>query len=255
MLVLISPAKNLDFTSEVSATLKTTANLLSHSEQLMKKLSKLKPIDLGLLMKISPKLADLNFERNQEWQLPFEERKAKQAAFAFNGEVYNGLDISSFTEQEMSYAQDHLRILSGLYGLVRPLDEIMPYRLEMGTKFALSEKDKNLYDFWGSRLTNEVNTLAVEQNVSTLVNLASTEYFKAIKPKELTSKIITPVFKDWKVDKYKVIMMYAKKARGLMASYILKNKIKKEDELKAFDLEGYQYNDQLSDGNDWVFTR
>jgi len=253
MLVLLSPAKKLDFTSEVSTELKSKADLLTNSQEIMGELSKLKPADLEKLMKISPQLADLNFERNQNWKLPFE--NARQASFAFNGEAYNGLDISSFSEQELVYAQEHLRLLSGLYGLLRPLDEILPYRLEMGTKFAVNSSHKNLYSYWGSLLTKKVNTLTVEQNISTLVNLASTEYFKAIKTKEIQANIITPTFKDWKVDKHKVIMMYAKKARGSMASYILKNKINQEEQLKSFDTDGYSYNEELSNGNDWVFTR
>lgn len=255
MLVLISPAKNLDFETKVETDELTSVKLISESQVIMKKLAKQKPADLEAMMKISPKLADLNFERNQSWEFPFDKKQSKQAAFAFNGEVYTGLAISTFSEQELKYAQDHLRILSGLYGLLRPLDEILPYRLEMGTKFSVSPKHKNLYSFWGGELTNEVNQLGKEQQTKTLVNLASTEYFKAIKPKELNLNLITPVFKDFKNDKYKVIMMYAKKARGLMASYILKNQITTEDELKAFDAEGYVFNDELSKGNDWVFTR
>ena len=255
MLVLLSPAKKLDFTSEITTTLKSKADLLSDSEVIMSHLAKLKPVDLEKLMKISPDLADLNFERNQNWKVPFKKGEARQASFAFNGEAYNGLDISSFSEQELVYAQEHLRLLSGLYGLLRPLDEILPYRLEMGTKLAVGSSHKNLYSYWGSVLTEKVNALMNEQNTNTLVNLASTEYFKAIKPKEIKGTIITPTFKDWKVDKYKVIMMYAKKARGLMTAYILKNKINQEEQLKGFDANGYSYNEELSEGNNWVFTR
>tara|TARA_B100000809_G_scaffold218898_1_gene225756 strand:- start:1461 stop:2231 length:771 start_codon:yes stop_codon:yes gene_type:complete len=255
MLVLISPAKNLDYTSEVTTEVKSVADLLTNSEKLMNKLSTLRPAELESLMKISPKLADLNYERNQEWNVPFNPKKSKQAAFAFNGEVYNGLNISSFNVQEMDYAQNHLRILSGLYGLLRPLDAILPYRLEMGTKFPNNEMNKNLYSFWGSLITEKVNALALDQNANTIVNLASTEYFKVIKPKEVKPTIITPVFKDWKIDKHKVIMMYAKKARGLMTSFILKNEINQEEQLKTFNSEGYLYNEELSKGNDWVFTR
>mgnify|MGYP006165525431 CR=1 FL=1 len=255
MLVLISPAKNLDFETKIESNPLTTSSLIDESHEIMRELAKLKPADLGKLMKISPKLADLNFERNQDWSFPFDKQKSKQAAFAFNGEVYNGLALSTFSEQELNYAQGNLRILSGLYGLLRPLDEILPYRLEMGTRFSVNEQHKNLYSFWGSSLTEKVNQLGVEQNATTLVNLASTEYFKAIKPKELALKLVTPVFKEFKNGNYKVIMMYAKKARGMMAAYILKNEITTEDKLKAFDAEGYLYNDELSNCNDWVFTR
>lgn len=255
MLVLISPAKNLDFTSKSTTQIQSSPELLADSNKIMSKLKKLKPTELESLMKISPKLADLNYERNQSWKTPFDPNQSKQAAFAFNGEVYNGLDISSFDDQELAYAQENLRILSGLYGLLRPLDEILPYRLEMGTRFATSDKHKNLYSFWGTTLTEKVNSLANERNADTLVNLASTEYFKAIKPKELKPNIITPVFKDMKNDKYKVIMMYAKKARGLMTSFILKNQITQLNDLKSFDTDGYCYNEELSKENEWVFTR
>ena len=255
MLVLISPAKNLDYKSEVTTELKSEGEFLSNSERLMNKLRLLKPAHLESLMKISPKLSDVNFERNQEWNIPFPASKERQAAFAFNGEVYTGLNISSFTTEELSYAQNHLRILSGLYGLLRPLDTILPYRLEMGTKFPDTEEHKNLYSFWGTLITEKLNSLALDQNANTIVNLASTEYFKAIKPKLLTTNIITPVFKDWKTDKYKVVMMYAKKARGSMTAFILKNRIHNEEELKTFNADGYLFNDELSTGNDWVFTR
>ncbi|MDB4834974.1 peroxide stress protein YaaA [Cyclobacteriaceae bacterium] len=253
MITLISPAKNLDFETQIETIVSSQPLFIKEASQLIKKIKKLSPADLEQLMKISPKLADLNYERNQNWQYPFPKGQSKQAGLAFNGEVYNGLNLSSFSQAEQDYAQNNLRILSGLYGLLKPFDQILPYRLEMGTKFAYTEDQKNLYKFWGNKITNELNQLST--NSSYLVNLASTEYFKSVNTKILKPEIITPVFKDFKNGQYKVIMMYAKNARGLMASYIQKNKITSLDGIKAFEGGGYIFNETLSQANELTFTR
>ncbi|MCP4520171.1 MAG: peroxide stress protein YaaA [Cytophagales bacterium] len=253
MLTIISPAKKLDYEKTITTSSFSQPDFLEESSTLMNQLKMLKAEDLEKLMKLSPKLADLNVERNKEWSLPFNTNNARQALFAFNGEVYTGLDAYSLNEDELQKAQKELRILSGLYGLLKPLDLMQPYRLEMGTKFATSENCKNLYEFWGDKLTNAINELLEEEKV--LINLASTEYFKSVKPKQLIGDLITPTFKDEKNGSYKVIMMYAKKARGSMTRYLLQNDITNTDELKVAEIDGYIYNEELSKGNDWVFTR
>lgn len=254
MKVVISPAKNLDFKTDTSHLPSSECEFLKTSEKLIKKLKKLSPDELSELMKISPALAELNYNRNQEWELPLKE-EAKQAIFAFNGEVYNGLSAETFSEVELLKSQNSLRILSGLYGILRPLDKIMPYRLEMGTSFATSATKKNLYQFWGDQLVNHLNNEMKLNNDKALINLASNEYFKALNSKKIKSEIYTPIFKDSKNGQYKTIMMYAKKARGMMARFIIENEIKNPEDLKAFDTDGYVFNPQLSKNNEWVFTR
>lgn len=203
-------------------------------------------------MSISPALSNLNVERYQNWQLPFSLDNSKQAIFAFNGEVYTGLDAYSLTEKQLEKAQKTLRILSGLYGLLKPLDLMQPYRLEMGTRFQIGE-NKNLYQFWGDKLTNALNEILEEEKI--LINLASNEYFKAVNKKKLKGELITPTFKDAKNGEYKTIMMYAKKARGSMARYLIENDVQEISQLKNAIIDDYAYNEQLSKGNDWVFTR
>jgi cytoplasmic iron level regulating protein YaaA (DUF328/UPF0246 family) len=205
-------------------------------------------------MGISDKLGVLNYDRYQEWSTPFTEDNAKQAVLAFNGDVYTGLDANSFKADEFKFAQKHLRILSGLYGLLKPLDLMQPYRLEMGTKFA-NQRGKDLYQFWGETITEALNKQLKSVKSDVLVNLASNEYFKSVKPKLLNAEVITPVFKDWKGDKYKIISFYAKKARGLMAAYIIKNKLTDVEAIKGFDYEGYCFNEGMSSAKEWVFTR
>jgi cytoplasmic iron level regulating protein YaaA (DUF328/UPF0246 family) len=255
MLVVLSPAKNLNFSSEVLLQNRTSAVMLESSEKIMARLKRMMPLDLESLMKISPKLADLNYERNQNWSLPMSENESKQAALAFNGEVYNGLDFPSFSEEEVKYSQDHLRILSGLYGVLRPLDEILPYRLEMGTRLEVQEGQKNLYQFWGESITNQLNRQLQRVDSRYIVNLASNEYFKSVKAKTLDVPVITPVFKERKGEEFKIVMMYAKHARGLMASYIIKNKVKNLEVLKAYNEDGYFFNEELSNSSNIVFTR
>jgi cytoplasmic iron level regulating protein YaaA (DUF328/UPF0246 family) len=227
---------------------------LEHSEQLLNDLRLLSPEDICSLMGLSDKLGALNYERFQEWQTPFSRDNAKQAILAFKGDVYQGLDAENMSADELTWAQDNLRILSGLYGLLRPLDLMQPYRLEMGTKFA-NNRGANLYQFWGEIITNQLNKLLSASPKSVLINLASNEYFKSVQPQKLKAEIITPVFMDQKNDKYKIISFFAKRARGLMSAFIIKNKITHAEELKAFDVDGYSFNSAMSEGNKWVFCR
>lgn len=254
MLLVVSPAKNLDYESPLATQTFSQPELLAESELLIERCLKLSPADIGSLMSISDKLAGLNAARFGAWQQPFTPDNARQAVLAFNGDVYTGLDAASFSEDDFAFAQDHMRILSGLYGLLKPLDLMQAYRLEMGTKLD-NVRGKNLYEFWGSIITELLNKAIAEQGDKILVNLASNEYFKAVKKKELDADIITPAFKDWKNGQYKMISFFAKKARGLMARYIIQNQLTDVEQLKGFDLGGYQFNDELTKGNDWVFTR
>jgi len=254
MLLVVSPAKKLDFESPLATTQFTQPTLLEQSQLLINDCIKLSPADIASLMKLSDKLAGLNAARFGEWKTPFTTDNARQAILSFNGDVYTGLDAQSFNDNDFDFAQQHFRILSGLYGLLKPLDLIQAYRLEMGCKLS-NIRGENLYHFWGDIITNELNSALKAQGDNILVNLASTEYFKSVKKKSLDAEIITPAFKDWKNGQYKMISFYAKKARGLMARYIIQNKITKVEQLKDFDLAGYQYSESFSKGNDWVFTR
>lgn len=254
MLLVVSPAKKLDFESPLATEKCSQPDLLAQSQLLIDECIKLTPSDIASLMKLSDKLAGLNAARFGEWATPFTRDNARQAILSFNGDVYTGLDAQSFNNEDFDFAQQHFRILSGLYGLLRPLDLMQAYRLEMGCKLSNSRGD-NLYQFWGEIITNELNKVMSEQGDDVLLNLASTEYFKSVKIKALNATIITPVFKDWKNGQYKIISFFAKKARGLMARYIIKNKLTCVEQIKAFDLGGYQYSDDLSKGNNWVFTR
>ncbi len=254
MLLVVSPAKKLDFESPLATTETSQSTLLEHSEILIERCTKLSPDQIASLMKLSDKLAGLNAARFGEWALPFTPENARQAVLAFNGDVYSGLDANSFSDDDFNFAQQHFRILSGLYGLLKPLDLIQAYRLEMGTKLD-NVRGNNLYQFWGDIITDELNKALVKQGDDLLVNLASTEYFKAVKKKSLNATVITPQFKDWKNGQYKMISFFAKKARGLMARYIIQNRLTNIEQLKNFDLAGYQYSSDLTQGNDWVFTR
>ncbi len=254
MLVVISPAKNLDYETPAATKMHSQPLFLDHAQQLIEQLRQLAPHDISSLMGISDKLGLLNFDRFQQWAQPFDADNAKQALLAFNGDVYTGLQAESFSAADFTYAQQHLRILSGLYGLLRPLDLMQAYRLEMGTKFANS-RGANLYAFWGDIITEALNKQLQQLKSQTLINLASNEYFKSVKPKQLNAEVITPVFKDWKNDKYKIISFYAKKARGLMAAYIIQQRITDLEGLKGFDLAGYGYNEAMSSAGELVFTR
>lgn len=254
MLLVISPAKTLDFETPSHTEQFTQGDFLPRSQKLISQLQKLNPNDISALMKISPKLGELNHQRFMNWSRPFTPDNAKVAALAFRGDVYTGLDADSFSEEDFTFAQQHLRILSGLYGLLRPLDLIQPYRLEMGTRFE-NKDGKNLYEFWDNKISQALNKQLAEINSQVLVNLASNEYFSAVKPKILKADIITPVFKDYKNDKYKIISFYAKKARGLMAAYIIKQRLSDVDQLKSFDSEGYYFSAEQSTAREWVFLR
>lgn len=255
MLAVISPAKTLDYKTEVPQNIaKTQPELTAYSQQLIEVCKKLSPQEVGSLMKISDKLATLNAVRFGEWQLEHNDQNAKQALFAFQGDVYTGLDANTLTAEQVEFAQSHLRMLSGLYGLLKPLDLMQPYRLEMGTKLD-NPKGKNLYEFWGSVITETLQKAINVQGDDVLINLASNEYFKSVKTKELNAKIITPNFLDEKNGKYKVISFYAKKARGMMVRYILQNQLTNPEQLKDFNLGGYWFDEENSTETDWVFKR
>ena len=254
MLLVVSPAKKLDFESPLATTKTSQASLLAHSEILIERCLELSSDQIASLMKLSDKLAGLNAARFGEWSLPFTPENARQAVLAFNGDVYSGLDANSFSDDDFNFAQQHFRILSGLYGLLKPLDLMQAYRLEMGTKLD-NVRGANLYQFWGNIITNELNKALAEQGDDVLINLASNEYFKAVNKKSLNATIITPQFKDWKNGQYKMISFFAKKARGLMARYIIQNQISDVEKVKDFDLAGYQFSSDLSQDNELVFTR
>ncbi len=252
MKIIISPAKSLDFESKATTSLHTSSEFLEHSIKLNKKLKTISRKELSSLMKISDDLAQLNYDRNKNWNLPFTLDNAKQAVFSFTGEVYKGLDPNSISEEKIPKLQNKLRILSGLYGLLKPLDLIQPYRLEMGTKLKVG-RTENLYKFWGDTLATALNNELKDDEL--LVNLASTEYFKALPKKTLKTQMITPVFKDFKNGQYKIIMMYAKKARGLMARYIIDNNIETLEDLKGFTIDGYAFSEEMSTDTELLFTR
>jgi len=254
MLMVISPAKTLDFDSPLATQRFTQPELLEESQQLINVARQLSPADIGSLMHISDKLAVLNAERFNDWQPDFTPENARQAILAFKGDVYTGLQAETFSEKDFDFAQRHLRMLSGLYGLLRPLDLMQPYRLEMGIKLE-NPRGKDLYSFWGDKLTQALNAALAEQGDRVLVNLASDEYFKSVKPKQLEAEIIKPVFLDEKNGKYKVISFYAKKARGLMSRYIIQHRLTKPEQLKKFDVDGYVFDADASTGNELVFKR
>ena len=254
MLMVISPAKTLDYTSPLATENFTQPRYLEQSSQLVEVLRKLSPNQLADLMKLSDKLAGLNVARFTEWQSDFTLENARQAILAFKGDVYTGLDAESLTDADFHYAQQHLRILSGLYGVLRPLDLMQPYRLEMGTKLQNSA-GTNLYEFWGEGITESLNQCLSEQKASVLLNLASNEYFKAVKPKQLNATLINVDFKDLKNGQYKIISFYAKKARGIMARYVIQNKIDSSEALKDFTEQGYYYSAEQSKPTHLVFLR
>jgi len=254
MLILISPAKTLDFDTAPTTRSKTQPALLKESQVLVDELQQLTPSDISSLMNVSEKIGNLNFERFMDWQTPFNLKNAKQAVLAFKGDVYTGLEAESMSDDELKFAQQHLRILSGLYGVLRPLDLMQPYRLEMGTKFA-NPRGKDLYQFWGDRITTDLNKQLKKLKSDTVVNLASNEYFKSVDKKLLNANIVTPVFKDLKNGNYKIISFFAKKARGMMSAWIIKNGVTDAKDLKKFKGGGYRYNAKLSSPDSPVFTR
>ncbi|MAW07338.1 MAG: peroxide stress protein YaaA [Halobacteriovoraceae bacterium] len=253
MIVVISPAKKLDF--DTSAPTKKFSNLkdISMSEKLISELKKCNASKISKMMKLSESLTELNVKRYKDFKTPFNLQNAKQAIFAFKGDTYVGLDAESFTKKDIDYAQKHLRILSGLYGLVSPLDLIQPYRLEMGTKFSC-DGSKDLYDFWSGNITSQLNQVLRKEK--TLVNCASGEYFKSVNTKLLKDvKVITPSFKEGKNGEFKMIGLFAKKARGMMSRFIIQNEIESSKDIQAFNLDGYKFNKKLSSDLSPVFTR
>lgn len=254
MLILISPAKTLDYQSPLATQRYTQPVLLDHSQQLIDVARQLSAPQIKTLMGISDKLADLNATRFHDWQPDFTPDNARQAILAFKGDVYAGMQAETFSEDDFTFAQQHLRMLSGLYGVLRPLDLMQPYRLEMGIRLQ-NPKGSDLYQFWGETITTTLNEALAAQGDNIIVNLASDEYFRAVKPKLLAGEIVKPVFLDEKNGTFKVISFYAKKARGLMSRYIIKNRLTTPDQLKAFDVDGYVFDEEASQKNELVFKR
>ncbi len=254
MKIVISPAKSLNFETELPTNQFSESSFLKDAAHLNKLLKGESPASLSKLMKISDKLAELNWQRNQNWSLPFTPENARPAIYAFNGDVYSGLDAYTLPEEKLTVLQNSLRILSGLYGMLKPLDLIQAYRLEMGTKFAV-DNAPNLHSFWKQKVTNKINQEIAENEL--FVNLASNEYFAAIDVKALKTSVVTPVFKDWKNDKLKVISFFAKKARGLMVRYIIDNDAKSIEDLKGFNYAGYSFSPEHSnlDKQELTFVR
>lgn len=251
MLIVISPAKTLDFETKPITNTHSQPRFIAQSKVLIDALRQHDAVQIASLMSLSDKLAALNVARYESWQPEFSLENAKQALLAFKGDVYTGLDAESMHEADLDYAQKHLRILSGLYGVLKPLDLIQPYRLEMGTKLA-NEKGKDLYQFWGDAIKTSIEA---DLDDGVLINLASNEYFKSVQAKKLNARVITPVFKDQKNGQYKMISFYAKKARGLMSRYIIDNKLTDPEAIKGFDYEGYYFSAAESNGGEWVFLR
>jgi len=253
MIIVISPSKTLDFSKNNFQTY-TQPRQSTQSQQLIDTAKQLSPEELSGLMKISDKLSQLNWQRYKDFRLPFSLSNAKQALLAFKGDVYAGIDSDNYKEEDFTFAQQHLRILSGLYGGLRPLDLIQPYRLEMGTRLKNSQ-GKNLYEFWGQQVTDLLNQDLNEDPTPLLINLASNEYFKVIKPKQLKANVLTLAFKENKAGTYKIIGIHAKRARGLMTNFIIKNRLTTAEQIKSFNLEDYTFNESLSSEKEWVFSR
>ena len=254
MLIVLSPAKALDYKTPPHVASFTQPAFLKQSETLIKQLRKLSPADIANLMDLSDPLALLNFNRYADWQLPFTPENAKQAVLAFDGDVYDGLSAKTLAADDLDFAQAQVRILSGLYGILKPLDLIQPYRLEMGTRFA-NTAGKNLYEFWGERLLEAINAELAESSRPVAVNLASEEYFMAAVGRKINGELIQPVFEDWKNGQYKIISFYAKRARGLMTRFAVVNRLSEPEGLKDFDDDGYAFAPEASEEKRWVFRR
>ncbi|HZX32969.1 MAG TPA: peroxide stress protein YaaA [Rhodocyclaceae bacterium] len=254
MLMVLSPAKTLDFDTPPQVATYTQPGFTDQSQELIGVLRTFSPADIAGLMDLSDPLALLNFHRYADWHLPFTSDNAKQVVLAFDGDVYDGLDAKHLSAADLDFAQAHLRILSGLYGILRPLDLIQPYRLEMGTKL-VTPRGKDLYAFWGERLVEAANAELAEMPRPVLVNLASEEYFKALVARKLRATVIQPVFEDWKGGRYKIISFYAKRARGMMARYAIVNRLAEPEGLQGFDSDGYAFAPEASDDTTWVFRR
>lgn len=253
MLMVISPAKSLNYKGRDYPTF-TTPAVLDQSKMLVAQLSDYDAPKLSKLMKISDKLATLNQQRYQAFETPFTPENAKQALLVFNGDVYRGIDSENYDDDDLAFAQNHLRILSGLYGILRPLDLMQPYRLEMGTKLA-TEKGKNLYDFWGTQISEQINAELEKNSAPCLVNLASNEYFKSVDLKALKARVLNIAFKENKSGTYKIVAIHAKRARGLMVDFVIRNRIENPELMKGFDSDGYAFNAELSGNDEWVFCR
>ncbi|NRR91768.1 peroxide stress protein YaaA [Winogradskyella undariae] len=252
MKLVLSPAKSLDYETKLPTSKTTDGQFLKEADQLNKVLKKKSAKDLSELMHISDNLGQLNFERNQDWELPFTQDNARPAIYAFSGDVYRGIDAYTIDTKKLDKVEDTVRILSGLYGILKPLDLVQPYRLEMGTKLPVG-KNKNLYEFWQKKVTKALNEELEDDEL--FINLASNEYFKAVDTKALKVPVVNIVFKEFKNDKYKIVAFYAKLARGLMTRYIIDTDAKTVDDIKAFNYENYGFSDALSSENELVFTR
>lgn len=254
MLILLSPAKSLDYQTPLRTEQATQPRLATHSAELIQQLQALSPEAVATLMQISPKLAQLNYQRFQNYQATFDASNSRAAILAFAGEVYQAMRLEKWSEHDYAAAQQQIRILSGLYGLLRPLDRMQAYRLEMGTKFK-NLRGKNLYQFWGDTITDLLNADLCASNTNLVINLASNEYFSSVKPKNINGQLITPVFKDEKNGKFKIISFYAKKARGMMADFIVRKHVQSTEDLKAFNCSGYKFDAAASQANTLVFLR
>jgi uncharacterized protein len=254
MLTILSPAKNLNFKHQTVTSAFSTPLFIEESETIIQALRKKSRKQIADLMDINPRLAELNYQRYQQWQPEFTLSNSKQAALAFNGDVYMGLSAKTLKSKELEYAQDKLLILSGLHGILRPLDLVQPYRLEMGSELKVG-KHKNLYSFWGKKLTEEINTLLKSHKKKFLINLASNEYSEVLDRNKIDAEFIDISFKEFKADQYQIFFVFLKRARGLMARYIIQNRVENPENIKGFDLDRYEYNDNLSTKSNWVFTR
>lgn len=254
MLILLSPAKTIDFSVQPQTTVFTQPEFAHEAQSLVQILRKFRPKQLQELMSINPGLADLNAKRFYDWNLPFTPENAKQALLVFKGEVYTGLEAQHLSTADLEFAQNHLRILSGFYGVLRPLDLIQPYRLEMGTRLK-TRKGTDLYDFWGNKITKSIKKAMAESGGNLLINLASNEYFKSLDAKKLGAEIITPMFKDFHNGQYRFLTIYGKRARGMMTRFIIRHQISSAEDIKSFEEDGYIFHPGLSKGNEWVFTR
>ncbi|NKB97247.1 MAG: peroxide stress protein YaaA [Pseudomonadales bacterium] len=254
MLAILSPAKSLDYESPLATRKFSEPAFVADSEILINKLREFEPNEISSLMGISDNLAELNHRRYADWQPEFPKKCARPAILAFSGDVYLGLEGPTLSERDFTWAQKHVRILSGLHGLLRPLDRIRPYRLEMGTQLK-TQRGKNLYQFWGDQVTDALNTAISEQADNVLINLASDEYYAVLQSERINARIIKVHFRDWKNGQYKFLSFFAKKARGSMARYMIDKRVKSLKALRGFDYDGYQLNSDLSNGDDWVFTR
>ncbi|WP_419603546.1 peroxide stress protein YaaA [Thiolapillus sp.] len=254
MIITLSPSKGQDFETPVKAAHITKPQMLDESLLLIEELRKFSPAQVRDLMAVSENIANLNVDRYKSFSTPFTEKNARPALFAFKGDVYRGIPVEEYTQDDLDFAQDHLRMLSGLYCCLRPLDLIQPYRLEMKTRLK-NPRGENLYQFWGDRLTECLNAELKNHKEPTLINLASNEYFKAVKPRLLECRLLNIAFKEEKNGKARIIAVFAKRARGMMADYIIRNRLEASEAIKSFDREGYRYSEQDSDDKQWVFVR